>query len=230
MCPCCKQYKETTSHLLQCTSNPVYKSSLESLRTDICQTEAHPARHLIYAGLAHYSSQAEIPFAPNLDAYPMHLRPAIQAALESQEEIGWPQAMKGFLSSRWRDLASLAMFHIGSSDDEKGLSSMQRVLHAIHAHNIRLWTSRNQVLHSTDDEDLVTIRSGETAEITKMYGQPDLMRLADRHLCSRSLPKLLKSAPSTRRRWLRRVKLSRELYSRDGSRQVLITSFLKQPD
>ena len=117
----------------------------------------------------------------------MHLRPAIQAALESQAEIGWHQAMKGFLSGRWWELASLAtMFHIGSSDDAKGLSSMLSVMQAIHDHNIRLWMSRNQVLHSKDDDDLVTILSVEMTEITKMHGQPDLMCLADQHLCSRS--------------------------------------------
>jgi hypothetical protein len=90
----------------------------------------------------------------------------------------------------------MALFQIGSTDNSKRLSCFRNILEAIHDHIIRMWLSQNQVLHSKDDEDLANIRSAETAEITRMHGQPDLLCLADRHLCSRPLQKLLLSSPA----------------------------------
>ena len=140
-----------------------------------------------------FFSQENTPFDPNIEVYPKHLHSLISEALESQSEIGWRQATKGFLSARWRDLASKSMFQIYSHDDAKGMTSMRSIMSAIHAYCIQIWLSRNQVLHSTDDADLEKIRSAEMAEITLLHGQPDLMSMADRYLCSQSLQSLLSS-------------------------------------
>ena len=228
LCPCCKEEPETTTHLLQCRCNKVFQPSLETLRSDICKV-SHPASHLIYSGLYSFFTQPDAPFEPAIDSYPEHLRSLIMEALSSQRDIGWHQATKGFLSKKWRELASKSLYNIGNSDQTKGLQSMKSTLDAIHAHCIRIWLSRNQALHSNDDDAVQEIRSAERAEIQLLHGQPDSMRTADRYLCSRSLQKLLDSSPSTCRRWLRRVKASRELHSKDGSQQSLITSFFGQP-
>jgi hypothetical protein len=229
LCPCCKQSKETIPHILQCSSNPEFTSSLEKLRERICQHETHPVCHLLYAGIWHFATQPHISFQPDLESYPAHLRSSLSDALESQSEIGWYQATKGLLSKKWRELASQSMFQVGQIDATKGLTSMLRIMNAIHDHSIRMWLSRNQVLHSKEDTDLDRIRSAATAEITLMHGQPEFMCTADRYLCSRSLSSLLSSSPSTRRRWLSRVKVSRERHSKDGTRQPLITSFFRTP-
>jgi hypothetical protein len=175
LCPCCKQAKDTIPHLLQCCSNPEFNSSLENLREDICKSETHPVRHLIYAGIWHFSSQPDTLLTPDLESYPTHLRPLISEALASQSEIGWYQATKGFLSKKWLELASQSMFQIGLLDDNKGLTCMKSIMRAIHDHSIRIWKSRNQVLHSKDDEELDRIRSVVTAEITLLHGQPEFM-------------------------------------------------------
>ena len=117
-------------------------------------------------------------------------------------------------------------FQPGTYDEKKGIVCMSNIIQGIYEHNIRMWTSRNTVLHSTDDGGLATIRSAEAVEIINLHRQPNLVRFADRYLCSRPLDKLLSSAPATWRRWLRREKASREVHLRDGTQQVLITSFL----
>ena len=115
----------------------------------------------------------------------------------------------------------------GPINDTKGLTCMNSIMNAIHDHSIRIWLSRNQVLHSKDDADSDRIRSAETAEIMLMHGQPEFMCTADRYLCAWSLSSLLSSSPSTRRHWLSQVKASRERHLKDGSRQALITSFFR---
>ena len=71
---------------------------------------------------------------------------------------------------------------------------MREVLHGLHAaHSIRLvWKTRNEVLHSQEDTDLVKIRSAETTEITHLHGQPDLLDAIFRPL---SLLPVLGQAP-----------------------------------
>jgi hypothetical protein len=226
-CPCCKNKHETMSHFLQCSSNPVFASSLQTLRADICTPELHPVRSLIYAGLHHYFSGSSTgEFQPSLNSYPLFLRDSLRIALASQAEIGWQHAAQGFLSNLWRDIACRPVFQPGTYDEKKGTACMHNIVNGIYNHNIRLWKSRNAVLHSTDDAALATIRSTEAVEIIDLHSHPDSLRFADRYLCSRPLDTLLSSAPATRRRWLRRVKASKEQHLRDGTRQVLITSFL----
>ena len=225
-CPCCKEKDETLSHFSQCPSNPAFSSSLRTLRADISTTDLHPVRSLIYAGLHHYFSGSTEAFQPSINSYPLFLRDSLRLALASQAEIGWQHAAQGFLSTSWRDIACRPVFQPGTYDEKKGIACMSSIVKGIYDHNIRLWKSRNAALHSTDEVDLETIRSAEAVEIINLHSNPDLLRFSDRYLCSRPLDKLLASAPATRRRWLRRVKASKEMHIHDGTRQALITSFL----
>lgn len=221
-------------HFLTCHHNVSLLESLKSLQTELCGNNIHPACHLLHSGLHHglhhFCSQQEGPFNPNLEAFPAHLHWSMREALDSQAKIGWFQATKGFLSSRWRDLAAMAMFQPGARDEIKGNSCICIIVQGIYEHSMRLWKSRNDMLHNKTESELSSIRrSSETAEIISIYEKPELLRFSDRYLCSRPLEQLLSSAPSTRRRWLRRVKSSRDLHDRDGAQQSLITAFFPQP-
>jgi ribonuclease HI len=228
LCPCCKILPETMSHFLTCNHNVSWTASLQSLKTDICGKDGHPVCHILYSGLHHFYSKQAGPYNPHLEAFPVHLHTTIRDALDSQAQIGWCQATKGFLSSRWRDLAAMAMFQSGVRDETKGNIRLRNIVNGIYEHSLRLWKARNEMLHNKTDGDLLRVRSSETAEIISIYAKPELLRFSDRYLCSRPLEKLLSSAPSTRRRWLRRVKFSRALQDREGARQSLITAFYSQ--
>ena len=114
----------------------------------------------------------------------------------------------------------------GKLDRTKGAARMRPCITAIHDHSQRLWLARNSALHATDDDTVRDIRSSENAEIKDLYKQPHLLRAGDRHYCERSLDRLLNGPPSTRRRWLRRVKKSIAEHLRDGGHQTLITGYL----
>ena len=75
-------------------------------------------------------------------------------------------------------------------------------------------------------EVVLDIRSSENAEIKDLYKKSHLLRAGDRHYFELSLDRLLNGPPSTRRRWLRRVKKSIAEHFRDGGQQTLITGYL----
>ena len=91
---------ETMSHFLTCKNHNVSSmTSLQSLKTDLCGKDGHPVCHLLYSGLHHFYSQQDGPYNPNLKAFPVHVHTTVRDALDSQAQIGWLQATKGFLSS-----------------------------------------------------------------------------------------------------------------------------------
>ena len=120
LCPCYKTLPETMSHFLTCNHNVSFRESLQSLKTDLCGKDGHPVCHLLYSGLHHVYTQQDGLYNPNLEAYPVHLHTKIRDTLDSQARIDWIPATKGFLSSRWHDLAAMAMFQSGVRDETKG--------------------------------------------------------------------------------------------------------------
>jgi hypothetical protein len=105
---------------------------------------------------------------------------------------------------------------------------MSESIKALYEHSRRLWLVRNEVLHKQDDIQLRDIRSKEIAEIKQYHSQPHMVRAGDRHYCERSLQKLLSASDSTRRRWLRRIRKSRDEHKRDGGQQRLLTTYYIQ--
>ena len=135
------------------------------------------------------------------------------------------QATKGFFSNLWSPLATRDMYHPTKTDEQKGSIRMQQVIQATYAHNVRIWRSRNDALHSSTTPQLADIRSAEFAEIQQIHGEPNSLCLADRHMCEGSLERLLGGSATTRRRWLRRVKRSIVRHQREGKTQTRITQF-----
>ena len=226
LCPCCKNHDESADHLLRCTHNPVFASSVRQLRKDIITEDSHPVRYLIAEGLEHWLYSKH--FTPRTDQYPEFLQEPIRAALLAQQSIGWEEALSGFLSKNWGHVATRDMYNEKEMDKSKGQERIRGCISAIYAHTHRMWISRNEALHSNDEDQLRDIRSTENAEIRDLHQKPHLLRAGDRHYCERSLEKLLKGPQSTRRRWLRRVRKSMEEHRSDGGQQALITSYLQQ--
>ena len=122
----------------------------------------------------------------------------IQRAIASQARIGWYQATKGLLSKHWYSLASLDMHHPSKTDATRGAHTMHQVIHGVFAHNLRLWIKRNEVLHSAEVPNGADIRFAETAAICRIHGDPDLLCMADRHMCNKPLESLLGGTGATR--------------------------------
>ena len=224
LCPCCKFQDETADHLLRCVDNPVHSTSLQQLRRDILTGDIHPARYLIMEGIELWTTSSQ-QFSPTVHQYPAHLRDHIAAALELQGSIGWQEATSGLLSKQWSALSCLDMHNPNRTDIDAGKKRMKSLMTALHAHATRLWTARNEVLHSTQDDEQANIRSSEVAEIRILHQQPHLLRAGDRHYCERSLERILQGSPSMRRRWLRRVRQSIAEHQSDSGWQSLITNY-----
>ena len=226
LCPCCKATAETNEHFLQCAANPARLQSLSKLKLDIQTSDIHPVRYLLFAGICHWLQNQDTPFDPSIREFPEHLLAPIKAALASQARIGWHQAVKGYFSKHWSALANLDMHHPTNSDRQKGTMRMRSIIQSVHQFTTQTWKSRNSALHAIDDTTATQIRSSEAAEIRHYHhANPSLLMFSDRHLCSRSLHRLISGSASTRRRWLRRVKRSVAAAERDGTRQSLITAF-----
>ena len=224
LCPCCKTTDETSEHLLQCAANPAFLSSLRQLRRDLITGDTHPIRYLLADGIEHWTKLSG-EFSPVLSQYPSHLRGKMEEALESQHRIGWYEATSGLLSCHWSSLSCCAMHDSGKTDVNAGAQRMRTCISAIYDHVTRIWTARNEVLHSADDDDQINIRSTEIAEIKALYRQPHLLRVCDRHYCERPMDSIINGSSSIRRRWLRSVRKSIKENEQDGGRQALITTY-----
>jgi hypothetical protein len=225
LCPCCKVTDETPYHFLRCASNPALNSSLSVFRSDVITSDAHPIRYLIADGICH-TTTSDLPFSPITDQYPSHFHHQIAAALSSQQLIGWNSAMKGYLAKDWADMAQMDM-HQPTRDLRKGETRMKQILGALCQHVRRLWITRNGCIHDSSDAlHLSTL--AEEVEIKYYHSRPHFLRQGDQHYCQRPLAKILSGAPSTRRRWLRKVKQSSVELTKDGTQhQSLITSFFR---
>ncbi|KAI2493731.1 hypothetical protein MHU86_20801 [Fragilaria crotonensis] len=225
LCPCCRKEDESPLHFVQCQSNKVFHSSIETLRSDILTSDIHPVRYLLCEGFCN-AIKAETPYSPSTFQYPRHFQDAISQALQSQLAIGWHQALKGYFTKEWGKMAQIDM-HNGTRDTRRGEMRMRQIISALSRHTRRLWLSRNESLRSPNNKTLDSIRSAETAEIKFYHSRPHLLRTGDQHYCRRSLTKLLAGTPATRRRWLRKVKQSTADLTKDGTRQTLLTSFFR---
>jgi hypothetical protein len=225
ICPCCRENDETPLHFIRCPSNPCHNSSLDILKADILTCDIHPVRYLMVDGICHFL-QSEEPFSPMISQFPPHFQTLIPQALANQHTIGWANSLKGYFSKTWGAMAQLDM-HKNTRDKLMGEKRMKQIISAISSHIRRLWLSRNDTLHSPDDDTLANTRSTETVEITYYHCRPHLLRTGDQHYCRRSLSKILAGTPATRRRWLRKVKQSSAELTKDGTTQTLLTNFFR---
>jgi hypothetical protein len=69
------------------------------------------------------------------------------------------------------------------------------------------------------------IYTAESATIRYYHSRPHLLGATDRHYCERPLLSILRGSPSSRRRWIRRVRFARADYLKDGRLQTKITGY-----
>ena len=112
------------------------------------------------------------------------------------------QALRGYFSMEWRQMASEGVFDNDKFHEGRGHQTLKRIHMATHELTTTIWKARCKVLHDGNSPDLRAIRDTEIAEITDLYTNQDLIGVGDRHYCARPMATILQKAPSTRRRWL----------------------------
>jgi hypothetical protein len=239
-CPCCNVCTEDQKHFVTCERNPNHIQAHVSLTTHGSKsTEHHTFVEIMTDCIEQWllDSSADpstsSPISPTLDPYTdhmkVHMMRILTEALEEQQRIGWLNAIRGFLSKKWRVLASTHMDNIEASvNPQDGSRRIGTVIQRIQAFVRTKWEGRNTALHKHDLYDVEKFRTLEAAEIRHYHTQPHLLQVGDQHLCSGSLIKLLRSRPAYRRRWLRRVRKARANMIQDQSRQTNITTYFSR--
>ncbi len=133
-----------------------------------------------------------------------------QAIAADQTAIGWLQATRGFLAKTWMSVASLSYHAKKVVPRPDGEHRLRQVIKALHQLTTALWAGRNLAPHDLDKPQSITIPSLVDAEIMQYHREPELILTDDSFYCEQSLHRLLSSSASSKRRWLQRVKKSRE--------------------
>jgi len=225
LCPCCKEFDEDQHHLLQCTRNPAREAAINLLMKTLIGTDEHPYGISIAASIDKHLKFPRVPVTFSHQKLPTRYHEDITAALNQQNNIGWHQLMQGFIALQWLQLASRTPLDDTKPDVKRGNYHTHLTLKALHTFTRSIWLGRNDMLHKHAETSASTTYSAESAKIRHYFANPLLLLAEDRHYVSASLDKLLRSRPSVRRRWLRRVRSSRASMLKHGKSQLKINSF-----
>ena len=230
LCPCCKLHDEDNSHFLLCTKNPARveadKALLKSLLSD-----SHPSRPAIASCIEQYLKDPTTTPKFNNPKFPTHMADKLEDAITEQEQVGWHHLLLGFLSTRWLQLSAADRHSVTVSSMNAGKYRIQQILNALFTFTRTLWLARNDVLHKEQDATESTIYTMESAELRHYHANPTLLPRSDQHYCSLPLQRLLlRSRPSVRRRWLRRVKTARASFLKDGKHQTTHHTVPRYPE
>ena len=210
MCPCCKAKVETSVHFLTCpTQRPSRYRHLVTLQKSMGAHNDHPALTLLFSGINQWLRNPMEPPTLQVHPYPTHLQPILAQAINEQDQIGWHQALKGFLTTSWASAAAVHPTKPRKMERDKGQHRITQTLRALRTYTDNVWLDRNDVLHRHEDAEVARILSVQDSEIRHYHTHPHLLPERDRHYCKGNLDKLLKSKKSIRRRWLLRVRRSR---------------------
>ncbi|KAI2498083.1 hypothetical protein MHU86_16393 [Fragilaria crotonensis] len=141
LCPCCKVTDETTIHVLRCRSNTDHTPALRQLRTTLSSSGPHPVFNIIKDKLCEWIDYCDdsAPYATPSGEYPAKFSNSIRDALQDQQDIGWENAMKGYLSVAWRTMAEDDLFDSDLPIQGRGYQRMHTILLAIHTYHQTVW-------------------------------------------------------------------------------------------
>lgn len=146
--------------------------------------------------------------------------------MEDQNQIGWDNALVGLLANSWTDVARHGNQPMWEADRR-----IQSAIKGLFRRTASMWKGRNNQLHGSKEMEDSGTYTAESATIRYYHSRPHLLSLTDRHYCKRPLLSILRGSPATRRRWLRRVRLARADYIKDGRLQTQIIEFFPhRPD
>ena len=231
LCPCCQTTEEDQFHFLHCPNNPARSDAVKLLlKTLIGKDNNHPYGVSIASGISQYLNNPEQLVKIRYHAHPPHFQLATQEATKQQHAIGWLHLLQGYMAMAWLTLASTSPIASPKPDFQRGNHRIHTTLKALHHFTRSLWLSCNDVLNKQQESILSVRYSAESSEIRHYFANPLLLPAEDRHYCSSNLDKLLRSRPSVRRRWLRRVRTARANMLKYGQSQTTINNFFRHPN
>ena len=164
------------------------------------------------------------PILPHFDYHTLSpdLLDGIRRVLHDQTMIGWDHALTGLLAKSWIGVANSGN-QSDSGSDRRLYTGLKGILSRAHS----MWQARNQALHGSSETEESRIYTTESATIRYYHSRPHLLGVSDQHYCTQSLLRILRGSPSTRRRWLMRVRKARAAFLKDGQHQRRITAYYR---
>ena len=228
LCPCCKIQDEDDSHFIHCSCNTARTEAIQKLLKTLL-SDPHPSSLTFAACIEQHLQHPHRPVTQDLPNFPPHLISTLNKAIDEQQTcIGWSAAMKGFLSRQWFHLTSANLLNHDKFELKAGRHRTQKALHALQDFTRDIWLGRNDALHKDKETVDTVVYSAESAEIRHFHSNPKLLPASDAHYCKNiTLDRIIRSRPSVRRRWLRRVRTARATFLKDGNLQQSITPYLQ---
>ena len=120
----------------------------------------------------------------NWPSIPQSTNDLIWSAEEEQHKIGWPNATRGFLSSKWERIVSLHPTSHLHTQAQDGCRQMINLIHDMFLLTTSIWQARNKVLHNHQQQGTQRIHDMEASKITALHSKSQQLPLPDWYHCT----------------------------------------------
>ena len=234
-CPRCHVGPEDQDHLLQCNAPRARKlryNESVTLRSSIV-TKCGGSRTwtVLHSCLSGWMSNKHPATVINAKQYGLSVATAtmINLALEEQKVIGWSQAARGYLSTKW--LVAQNTEFPGSTVTGLRQHWMKHIVLSIWNLSEAMWAQQNEILHANSEVSRSIRESSIDAQTSLLHSQQADFAATDQVLFTVPLQIRLKHSHRSKKHWLslvRRYKATSNL--RQVGNQPSITKFFnRQP-
>jgi hypothetical protein len=170
-CPMCKQ-PEQQLHYTKCnheTMVTMRTTEVHKLQKELKKIDTYEAIIAIWTKHANqYSEPITILHTTNIDDM-------VQTAIHKQQNIGWQNLLKGYMSSNW---AKVQRMYIQEQKLEANPQWASKALEILQSYTIAMWQHRNNYLHGIDIQENRQIRMEKTKSlIHSLYANHDRMHI-----------------------------------------------------
>ena len=176
-CPLCQSHPETDNHFLTCGGADSWQDTLFLPLEKICRKHhaTHWVEHTITTNLIH-TLQRTTPRTQN---------PWIQPAFDTQQQLGWSNALYGIFGKAWIRKQNESRPH-----NPNGSTFITAVIKTIFVAIVGRWNERNQYLHRKQ-QHCDEIHHRVSAKVRALYECQPLVLLSDQIIFSTPLHELL---------------------------------------
>ena len=144
----------------------------------------HPAGTILYSCVQQWSSNSKVTPHLTIDDYATHIHDHIALVIKEQSQIGWNQALRGFLSIHWCRLAALDSANPKAKhiNPDMGSTRIHQYLILLRTYAYAIWQHWNKLLHRKQATIVAKIRSATDSSIKHYHENGHLLLQTDRHL------------------------------------------------
>ncbi len=205
-CASCGYLDETQEHILKCSQGVMrstrYKA-LMKMRSNIVTTRGGSITWTtLHRGLTRWlegDSKDQANCFPKTHI-PEQLYKKLQLALEDQDNIGWEQGLRGYLSRQWLDAQQIEF-------PKSQLHALRRqwlkpVIKALWQFHDEMWTARNKILHDNSPQAQQIRESSIDEKIRHLYQVQESFAVSDQILFDMPLETRLRTSARSKKHWI----------------------------